>query len=213
MCVTFTNAAVHEMEARIRSILEKLTVSDDSQIISYLNKVLNIKIVDEFLINRAKSLIFSWQENTHSLSIVTIHSFCQNLLRKYPIEAEIHPEFTIIDDIEIEDYINLAKKNFFNNTIKNLDNSVSTLSRFLSTHYFEELLEKIFELFPKFRRFTNKNPDIDLYIEHLKKIFHIEFYKNIPNKYMLKFKNIGEIENYFLTKTGNIRKNLNAEEM
>ncbi|MDR2074701.1 MAG: UvrD-helicase domain-containing protein [Holosporales bacterium] len=212
MCVTFTNAATYEMKTRIERILENLNTSNDSYIISYLRDELNIDQVDEILINRARSLIFKWIEQIDFLNIVTIHSFCQELLKRYPIEAGVHPDFEVLEDTETEDCMSLAKRNFFKKVIENSDSSITVLSEFFSNSSFEELLEKIFESLPQFRRFITSNPDINSYFEKLKKIFNLRDTIIIPREYLERFGSVFNIEDFFLTKTGSIRKNLKPEE-
>lgn len=77
LVVTFTNAAANEMRERIISGLEKIHLKDPE----------NSNIVRQLtLVKRAQ--------------ITTIDSFCIDVLRKFFVEAELPPDFSIADPTE-----------------------------------------------------------------------------------------------------------------
>lgn len=209
LCVTFTNAAVYEMETRITSILEKLALDEDDYVSVYLREVVCINNdPSESLIEKVKGLFFEWMDNLSALKIVTIHSFCQSLLRKFPLEAGVSPDFEVMDDTDSVEVINLAKESFFKKISQTHDDSVRDLANILSTYSFDEFIEKIFSSSSKLIRFFNFNNDIGEYKEKLKKIFHVKHFSEIDQKYLCKLKEYENLEDLFLTKNGSIRKRI-----
>jgi len=74
VAITFTNKAANEMKTKIRLALRELA-------------------------RRAPSR--RWHEAMRQLetaAISTIHGFCARLLRAHPVEAQVDPEFTILDE-------------------------------------------------------------------------------------------------------------------
>ena len=90
--VTFTEKAAGEIADRIRIALEELSASDAREWpIGSPNPLV-------FISNRERAR--RYLENIDLLRSQTIHSFCQSLLRAFPIEAGLDPQFKIIEGFE-----------------------------------------------------------------------------------------------------------------
>jgi ATP-dependent helicase/nuclease subunit A len=62
----------------------------------------------------ARNLFVTNQNDLGGLKVQTIHSFCQSLLKKFPIEASISPNFEIMDEFLANDLMTQAKFNLLN---------------------------------------------------------------------------------------------------
>src|SRR5687767_4948861 len=93
--MTFTEKAAGEIAERIRAALEELNAAPVSWPIGSPHPLVTIDNPE-----RARTLIAKHLENIDALRSQTIHSFCQSLLRAFPIEAGLDPQFAIVEGFE-----------------------------------------------------------------------------------------------------------------
>ncbi|HEX6159779.1 MAG TPA: UvrD-helicase domain-containing protein [Thermoanaerobaculia bacterium] len=97
--MTFTEKAAGEIATRIREALEELDAHLDDEVVAWpLESPNPLVVVDDR--ERARRLIARHLGNIDALRSQTIHSFCQSLLRQFPIEAGLDPQFRIIEGFE-----------------------------------------------------------------------------------------------------------------
>src|SRR5580693_8021300 len=60
--------------------------------------VLTDRLADDVAVARARQLFARVLDTPGGAKIATIHAFCQSLLRRFPLEAGVPPEFTVIDE-------------------------------------------------------------------------------------------------------------------
>ena len=113
LCLTFTNAAANEMQERIIAQLEKWSHSSQEDLIDSLQNTLGRKPTKDELI-KASSLFELYLKTQDQINIYTIHSFCQKILKKFPLEAGISPHFKIIDEFKVNKIIRDIKRQIFN---------------------------------------------------------------------------------------------------
>ena len=97
LCLTFTRAAAAEMALRITRELARWTVDDDEALAASL-KVLTGTKPSQATMDRARRLFAAVLDVPDGLKIQTIHAFCQSLLRRFPLEAGVAPNFEIADE-------------------------------------------------------------------------------------------------------------------
>ncbi len=99
LCITFTKAAAAEMNSRLLALLGGWALAPTEILVKALKELEgdNAKLSDEDL-NRARRLFASALETPGGLKIQTIHSFCERVLRKFPIEAGVAPGFAVLDE-------------------------------------------------------------------------------------------------------------------
>jgi ATP-dependent helicase/nuclease subunit A len=97
LCVTFTKAAAAEIDDRVRQIMARWVTLSDDKLIEQLTDITGAS-PDGDLIKTARTLFSRMINAERGLSIQTIHSFCQSVLARFPLEAGILPGFAIASD-------------------------------------------------------------------------------------------------------------------
>ncbi len=97
LCLTFTRAAAAEMANRINERLADWTTLPPGRLAEEL-VALTGHLPQEYEIARARQLFAEILDVPGGAKIATIHAFCQSLLRRFPLEAGVPPEFTVIDE-------------------------------------------------------------------------------------------------------------------
>ncbi len=99
LCLTFTNAAATNMVIRLVEILSAWSMLPNDELTI---KLMELGEEEEDLtperLSRARTLFARALETPGGMQIQTIHSFAAKLLRGFPLEAGVSPQFKIIDD-------------------------------------------------------------------------------------------------------------------
>ena len=101
LCLTYTKAAAVEMNARISARLAKWAVAADNELDEELEKLLGSfpdRKQYDIITARARTLFATLLDVPGGMKIQTIHSFCQEILKRFPLEAGISPYFSVMDD-------------------------------------------------------------------------------------------------------------------
>ncbi len=97
LCLTFTKAAAAEMSQRVFDRLAGWVTAPDAGLAEELSKLTGAP-ADVGLCARARDLFAVAIETPGGLKVQTIHAFCERLLQRFPLEAGIPPQFTVLDD-------------------------------------------------------------------------------------------------------------------
>lgn len=100
LCITYTKAAAAEMQGRLFRILGDWALIDDETLAAALNDRLGPDVPLPGLLEIRK-LFARALDTPGGLRIQTIHSFCEGLLRRFPVEAGLLPGFAVLDDAEV----------------------------------------------------------------------------------------------------------------
>ncbi|HQT60876.1 MULTISPECIES: double-strand break repair helicase AddA [unclassified Acidiphilium] len=98
LCLTFTRAAAAEMAIRLRRRLGDWAIATDSRLDTDL-AALDMP-TDTATRQRARMLFGQVLDLPGGMRIDTVHAFCQSLLRRFPLEAQISPHFAVADEAE-----------------------------------------------------------------------------------------------------------------
>ncbi|HEY1710107.1 MAG TPA: double-strand break repair helicase AddA [Rhizomicrobium sp.] len=106
LCLTYTKAAAAEMQSRLFGRLGKWAMLPDDKLLAEIASIGGGPVDD---LRKARRLFAQALETPGGLKIQTIHSFCQNLLSRFPLEAGITPAFRVLDDQTTRDLLAEAR--------------------------------------------------------------------------------------------------------
>ena len=98
LCLTYTKAAASEMQNRLFRRLGEWAMLDDANLLKSLHELGVEGQIDSDRLRQARTLFARAIETPGGLKIQTIHSFCAALLRRFPLEARVSPQFVEIED-------------------------------------------------------------------------------------------------------------------
>lgn len=98
LCLTYTKAAATEMQNRLFQLLGDWAMKDDDALHKNLLKIGSDGHQDQKKFRHARTLFARAIETPGGLKIQTIHSFCASLLRRFPLEAGVSPQFSEIEE-------------------------------------------------------------------------------------------------------------------
>lgn len=98
LCLTYTKAAASEMQNRLFKRLGSWAMLDKGALRGELRDLgVETELSGDFL-REARTLFARAIETPGGLRIQTIHSFCASLLRRFPLEARVTPQFQEMED-------------------------------------------------------------------------------------------------------------------
>lgn len=148
LCLTFTKAAANEMALRITEKLAEWAVMDvdhedhKKSLRKVLDNLLGKPPSDEQL-DAAQRLFADVIDSAGGLQIMTIHSFCQSVLGRFPIEADLAPGFKIMEEAAAAKLMKRAQSDVLEDALRD-ENAGSALSVALH-NLAQELHEEAFE--------------------------------------------------------------------
>ncbi|MSO98392.1 MAG: double-strand break repair helicase AddA [Rhodospirillaceae bacterium] len=97
LCLTFTKAAAAEMANRVTGRLGEWVTDTEDKLATDITALLARAPEPEDM-KRARQLFARVLDAPGGLRIETIHAFCQSLLRRFPVEAGVSPQFELMDE-------------------------------------------------------------------------------------------------------------------
>lgn len=98
LCLTYTKAAASEMQNRLFQRLGKWAMLPDAKLATELRDLGADGSDDPDQLRQARTLFARALETPGGLKIQTIHAFCASLLRRFPLEARVSPQFAEMED-------------------------------------------------------------------------------------------------------------------
>jgi ATP-dependent helicase/nuclease subunit A len=97
LCLTFTKAAAAEMATRLARALGEWAVAEDGVLDGRI-AALTGRRPDAAVREHARRLFGTVLDLPGGMRISTIHAFCQSLLRGFPLEAGLAPQFAVVEE-------------------------------------------------------------------------------------------------------------------
>ncbi|MEP2715725.1 double-strand break repair helicase AddA [Pseudophaeobacter sp.] len=98
LCLTYTKAAASEMQNRLFQRLGEWAMLRDEALTTALADLGAEDAISLEGLSQARTLFARAIETPGGLKIQTIHSFCSSLLRRFPLEAGVSPQFSEMED-------------------------------------------------------------------------------------------------------------------
>ncbi len=217
LCLTFTKVAATEMYNRINSELSKWVIANDQEL---LIKIFNLTGKKPFIneLNKARTLLTKILDEEEKIKIQTIHSFCNSLLKIFPIEAKLNPNFELLENSEEILLLKKAYKQVLNEADKdnNLRKIITEIVSEINEETINDAVSKILnkkENIIKLKQQNNNSIN-----ETIKTIYRLFNFNEISNEEELfnDFMNDFNFKEYndFITdlKQSNSKKNLEIAE-
>ena len=148
LCLTYTKAAAVEMNDRLANRLASWAVMTDDKLENELKELVGGK-VDDKLKSQARVLFATVLETPGGMKIQTIHSFCQEILKRFPLEAGISPYFSVMDDQTAKEALNGVCKKLILKIEQEPDTAQGQAIAYLTSHIkefkFPDLLKTLTE--------------------------------------------------------------------
>lgn len=180
LCLAFTKSAAAEILSRINQKLAFFCTCSEGELLKEL-KNLGFNNISPEIITQARTLFAEFIDAIEPLNIQTIHSFCQQLIAKFPFEVGVNINFSLLDNNQIINLIQIAKIH----TIKlskenqNLAAAINYLSWHLKEYSLDELVKEIINNREKLDNFYKNTSNIKFHIEENEEQMVIEFIKSI----------------------------------
>ena len=145
LCLTFTKAAAAEMANRLSTQLGAWAVSPDEILIPELTQMIG-REPEKNVISTARQLFAQTLDTPGGLKIRTIHSFCESLLGRFPIEAKVAPHFSVIDERTASELRFEARDNLMRRAgtdERKIQKAFSFIAGLVDEDEFESLMESI----------------------------------------------------------------------
>ena len=165
VAITFTRKAAAEIFAKIAKALEEVIQNPQ------ISKTQHAKLI-------------RIRERLNSAHVSTIHSFCSSIIRDFPVESGVPPNFADISEAEKMKITNDAITDTLTEYLtSNDDNTIllKTLISAFSRRNFENMIRKILfkrDILPRIQKFYDENTDDEInrmatmkFLEFLKKNF------------------------------------------
>ena len=143
LCLTFTRAAAAEMANRLNERLALWATLAEGALAQELVALTGAS-PDEFSLERARQLFARVLDAPGGIKIATIHAFCQSLLRRFPLEAGVSPEFAVLDERSEREALAEAGEAVIaaarDSADRGLADALAGLTRYMTEERFQELL-------------------------------------------------------------------------
>ena len=177
LCLTYTNAAANEMKIRTLEELQKWVKLNDEELKDELKSFIEQPINSDLSV--AKKVFYKYIDNQEIVKIKTIHGFCEEILKAFPIEAGISPMFKILQNYDkklllkqvFSDLINFNLQK--NKQIQDINTAFERILEIYSEYNFDELLENLENHIKEFRK-TDFIKYRQYFIETTKNILNIK---------------------------------------
>ena len=160
LALTFTKAAASEMALRINKRLSEWAVIAEEELTEQLKNLLGQEATPA-QIDAARKLFAGVVDTPGGLKIMTIHSFCQSILSRFPLEADLPPSFKALEESQAKILLKQARNKILKKAHEEkgspLAEAIHHLASVQNEEQFEETLTKLISERRQLRQILEKN--------------------------------------------------------
>lgn len=180
LCLTYTNAAAGEMRNRILDSLRQWAMKSDDELRELLNGISENNPATDKDLAFARRVFYMYIDNPDVLKIKTIHSFCEEILHRFPLEAGISPSWSLVSgsaqSVLLQDAFDRMIKNSFSG-IADAQNTINAFYRIVdikSEYFLGELRDLLLSRYRSFFQVEDVNKYREYFIETTRKILNLD---------------------------------------
>ncbi len=173
LALTFTKAAAAEMANRLNQRLAAWAMLAQDELASDIADITGTAPSPDQLL-RARRLFAHALETPGGLKIQTIHAFCERILHRFALEANVAPGFEILDDRTGSELLNEARDQIFENPDEDAIKDLKVVSSALSAAGFDGLIAQVLKHRSLLRTFHRTHGGLDEMIVRLRNVFGLE---------------------------------------
>lgn len=176
LCLTYTRAAAAQMANRINQTLGRWAVGESAELVVELSALTGEETSEEVLV-RARRLFAQVLDVPGGLKIQTLHSFCQSLLGRFPLEARLPPHFELMDERSSAELLGDATKTVLSraqaNVTPGLSGALADVSGRVMAKEFQELTHSLAVNRGRFSRLLAAYDSVDGVAKNLRRLFDL----------------------------------------
>ena len=170
LCLTFTKAAATEMAIRVNATLGLWATSADDDLTAAIELLTGVQ-PDADKIAHARRLLAYVLDAPGGLKILTIHSFCESLLARFPLEAGIAPHFEVMDERSAAELLAVARDRVLvaardcGGVRSQIADALATITEHIREDQFAELMQVLANERGRLKQLLSKPGGVDAAIE------------------------------------------------
>lgn len=204
LCLTYTKAAAVNMKERIYRKLSGWAVAEDQNLENELKELYNNPLVmneNPSYKETARTLFAKVLDAPQPIKVQTIHGFCEEILKKFPLEAGVSPYFEIMDDTQSQEILESISQKMMTPSDEKSGDDIYSAVTFLTDNVkelaFSEILTNIVSQRRSFLKIFTLYPDVSSFLTALRVKMHLKddeptaenaikrFVQNIDNEKMI----------------------------
>lgn len=180
LCLTYTNAAAGEMRNRILGSLQQWAMAGDEDLRDLLEYVSENHPATDQDLDFARKVFFTYIDNPDMLKIKTIHSFCEEILHRFPLEAGISPTWGLVSGAVQTVLLDEAFDRMIKHSFVGVENAQNTLDAFFkiidikSEYFLQDLRDLLLGRYRYFFQVDNIDEYRKYFIDTTRKILNVE---------------------------------------
>jgi len=172
LCLTFTKAAAAEMANRLNKMLSDWVTEGDIKLRTQIASLIGIaeREVQQSMLDRARRLFARVLDTPGGMRILTIHAFCQSVLRRFPLEAGLPPQFEVMDDRSATEMLEEARLGVLTAARAAegaLGRALAEVTRHAGEQSFGELMQDLTTERGRLAQLIERAGGLDPYLAHL----------------------------------------------